>query len=238
MQSALAAYEVGLIAALADGAIDWPRARAIAQELSEPVRRGDPARVVAAVEAVVLPRAMRVGVKALRTAVRAELTRLDTAAADRRRREARRRADVRMRPAGDGMSELVARMPHEDVVAVLDTLDRHARAARDAGSEVPVSVRASPPARDPRPRLGLRHGRRRGPHRHHTQRRRAGHPAPGHAPDRRRGSATVLTRHGRVDMATARRPDSSTRRQLDLPTPRPADTSTSRHLDPATGWSP
>ncbi|MGY1605599.1 DUF222 domain-containing protein [Geodermatophilus sp. SYSU D00700] len=127
-------------AALADGLVDWSRARAIAAELSEPVRRGDPARVVAAVEAAVLPGAMDLGVRALRAAARRELVRLDAGAAERRRREARQSADVRVRPVADGMSELVTLLPHEDACAVRDTLDRHARLAADAGATAPLGV--------------------------------------------------------------------------------------------------
>jgi hypothetical protein len=127
-------------AALAEGRIDWPRARAIAAELAEPVRRGDRPTVVAAVEALVLPRAMDLGVQALRAAVRRELTRLDEGAAERRRREARQCSDVRVRPVGDGMSELVALLPHEKAVAIRNTADAHARMAREAGDPRPIGV--------------------------------------------------------------------------------------------------
>ena len=127
-------------AAVADGRIDWPRARAVAAELSEPVRRGDRTAVVAAVEALVLPRAMDLGVRALRTAVRRELARLDEGAADRRRQEARDCADVTVRPLRDGMSELTALLPHETAVAIRETADVSARMAKAAGDARPLGV--------------------------------------------------------------------------------------------------
>ncbi|WP_175551706.1 DUF222 domain-containing protein [Geodermatophilus amargosae] len=127
-------------AASAEGRIDWPRARAVAAELSEPVRRGDRTAVVAAVEALVLPRAMDLGVQALRAAVRRALTRLDEGAAERRRREARQCADVRVRPIGDGMSELVALLPHEKAVVIRDAADAHARMAKETGDPRPIGV--------------------------------------------------------------------------------------------------
>ena len=75
-------------AALADGWLDWPRARAIAAELGWPARES-PDDVLAAVEAVVLPRATGLSISRLRALVRAELIRADPAAADRRRQAGR-----------------------------------------------------------------------------------------------------------------------------------------------------
>ncbi|RBY96978.1 hypothetical protein DQ237_05085 [Blastococcus sp. TF02-8] len=81
-------------AALADGALDWPRARAVAVELGPVVRDVAP-QVLAAIESAVLPRAGELSVSGLRAAVRAELLRRDEAAAERRRRSARRRPGSR-----------------------------------------------------------------------------------------------------------------------------------------------
>src|SRR5918993_1335339 len=61
-------------AALADGWLDWPRARAIAAELGWPARE-TPAAVLASVEAVVLPQATGLSIPPLRALVRAELIR-------------------------------------------------------------------------------------------------------------------------------------------------------------------
>jgi hypothetical protein len=73
-------------AALADGLLDWPRARALAAELLEPARDLEP-RVLAAVEAAVLPGAGGRSIRRLQAAARRELLRRD-AAADRRRARA------------------------------------------------------------------------------------------------------------------------------------------------------
>ena len=94
-------------AALADGWLDWPRARAIALELGWPARES-PDDVLAAVEAVVLPEATGLSITRLRALVRAELIKADPAAADRRRQRAERDADVTVRGLGDGMGELRA----------------------------------------------------------------------------------------------------------------------------------
>src|SRR3954465_9559012 len=56
-------------AALADGELDWPRARAIARELGWPARETEP-EVVAEVEAAVLPRAGELSVTKLRALTR------------------------------------------------------------------------------------------------------------------------------------------------------------------------
>ena len=119
-------------AALADGALDWPRARALAQELGWPARETDPC-LVTEVEAAVLPRAMELSVSRLRALTRRELIRVDAAAADRRRRDAERAANVTIRPASDGMAELRAFMPAPLAAAVHDAIDTYARMARDDG---------------------------------------------------------------------------------------------------------
>nr|WP_239521599.1 HNH endonuclease signature motif containing protein [Geodermatophilus sabuli] len=129
----------GTWAALADGRLDWPRARAVAHELGWKARSTDPL-VLAAVEAAVLPTAMELSVRQLTAAVRRELTARDAAAAEVRRRDAEAAADVTVRPAGDGMAELVARMPQPLALAVRDTLTGHARAAKAAGDDRPLGV--------------------------------------------------------------------------------------------------
>src|SRR3954447_23910653 len=69
-------------AALADGELDWPRARTIAVELGWPARES-PDDVVAAVEAAVLPRATGLSISRLQALVRAELIAAEPAAAGR-----------------------------------------------------------------------------------------------------------------------------------------------------------
>jgi hypothetical protein len=123
--------------ALADGRLDWPRARTIATELGWPARECDPA-VVAAVEAVVLPQAMELSVTRLTAAVRRELLARDAAAADRRRRQAERAADVTVHALGDGLAELRATMPQPLAAAVRDAVDTYARLAKEAGEDRPI----------------------------------------------------------------------------------------------------
>ena len=126
-------------AELAAGRLDWPRARAIAAELGRPADDSDPA-VVAAVERAVLPIATDLSVRRLRERIQQELTALDEAAADRRRKQARDGADVKVRRIGNGMSELSMRMPHPEAAACRKALDGHARAAREAGDRRPIGM--------------------------------------------------------------------------------------------------
>ena len=124
-------------AALADGWLDWPRARAIAAELGWPARES-PDDVVTAVEAVVLPQATGLSITRLRALVRSELIRADPAAADLRRKKAERDADVTAHGVGDGMAELRARMPLPDAAEIRARVDADARAAKAAGDERPI----------------------------------------------------------------------------------------------------
>ncbi|WP_419751232.1 DUF222 domain-containing protein [Geodermatophilus sp. CPCC 206100] len=127
-------------AALAEGRLDWPRARAIAGELGWKARATDP-RVVAAVEAAVLPRAGELSIRRLQALVQTELTARDSAAAGRRRDDALRGANVVVRPIGDGISELAARMPHEFSTACRQVLDGLARAAaKEEGEQRPLGM--------------------------------------------------------------------------------------------------
>ena len=119
-------------AALADGHLDWPRARALAAELLEPAREVGP-ELIAQVEAAVLPRAGRLSITGLRAAVHKELLRRDATAADRRRREAERAADVTLRPARDGMAALGSLGPAPLTTAIWRTIDTYARMAKADG---------------------------------------------------------------------------------------------------------
>jgi hypothetical protein len=124
-------------AALADGQLDWPRARALAAELLEPARDLEP-QVIAEVEAAVLPRASSLSITRLQAAARSELLRRDAAAADRRRRQAERAADVVVRPARDGMAHLTAFLPQPLATAVRETIDDYARMAKKDGDPRPI----------------------------------------------------------------------------------------------------
>ncbi len=119
-------------AALADGTLDWPRARGLAVELSDAARELEPG-LLQQVEAAVLPRAATVSVSRLRAIARSELLRLDATAADRRRTEAERCADVTVTPARDGMAELRAFVPQPLAAAIRETVDHYARMAKGDG---------------------------------------------------------------------------------------------------------
>jgi hypothetical protein len=119
-------------AALADGKIDWPRARALAVELGWPTRECDP-EVIAAVESAVLPGAMGLSVTRLKAAVQRELIARDAASAERRRKRKERGADVSINSLGDGMSELRAQMPTPMANATFAAIDSHARLAKSGG---------------------------------------------------------------------------------------------------------
>jgi hypothetical protein len=119
-------------AALADGQLDWPRARALARELGWPARETDP-EVVAEVEAAVLPGAMQLSVTRLVAATRRELVLRDAAAADRRRRQAERVSDVTVHSLPDGMAELRSVMPQPLAATIRSTVDTYARMAKDDG---------------------------------------------------------------------------------------------------------
>jgi hypothetical protein len=76
-------------AALADGELNWSRARAFAQEIGRYGLDLDQ-HVVRMIEAVVLPQAAELAVARLRSLIRAEVLRHDAEAAEQRRRRARR----------------------------------------------------------------------------------------------------------------------------------------------------
>ena len=127
-------------AALADGQLNWARARAIAEEV---LRHGPDvdAHTVATVEAVVLPEAAELSIGALRARVRAEFIRRDNEAADKRRAQARKAADVFLRRSGlEGMLDVVTRLPAEAAHAMVDSVDRLARQAKAGGDCRPMGV--------------------------------------------------------------------------------------------------
>jgi hypothetical protein len=126
-------------AALADGFLDWPRTRAIAVELGWPARE-TPDDVVAAVEAAVLPRATGLSITRLQALVRKELIKADPAAAERRRKQAERAADVTVRGIGNGMGETRATMPLPQAREIRARADADARAAKAAGDERPIGL--------------------------------------------------------------------------------------------------
>lgn len=126
-------------AALADGQLDWPRARAFAAELGWPARNTDP-RLVTEVEAAGLLRAGELSVRSLRKYLRRELIRRDPSASERRRKRAERSADVTVHAAEDGMAELRVFLPAPEAAAVRAAADARARAAKLAGDVRPLGM--------------------------------------------------------------------------------------------------
>src|SRR3954452_22038160 len=124
-------------AALADGRLDWPRARAIAAELGWSARES-PDDVLAAVEGAVLPQATGLSITRLRALVHRELIRADPAAAERRRKKAQRDADVTVRSLGDGMGSCGRPCPFRTRPRCGPGADAHARAAKAAGDARPI----------------------------------------------------------------------------------------------------
>jgi hypothetical protein len=125
--------------ALADGALDWPRARAIAEELLEPAAETAP-EILRAVERAVLSRAGRLNVPAVRAAVQRELAARDAAASDRRRARAKKCADVTSHSRPDGMAELRIFASRPDIAALKATADTLARHAKTGGDPRPIGV--------------------------------------------------------------------------------------------------
>ncbi|SOC50549.1 5-methylcytosine-specific restriction endonuclease McrA [Blastococcus aggregatus] len=126
-------------AALADGELDWSRARGLAAELSDAAHELEPA-VMARIEAAVLPGAAALSIRTLRERARAELERLDDTAADRRRKRAQRASDVTVTPARDGMAELRVFLPRPLAAAIQDAVDRYARLAKADGDTSPIGL--------------------------------------------------------------------------------------------------
>jgi hypothetical protein len=124
---------------LAQGRLDWPRARAMAGELGEKVRGTDPA-VIGQVEAAVLPEAPDLSIRRLKDRLRQELAARDAAASEQAREDAQRAVTVRRRPVGDGVSELIAGMPDELAAACQATIDELAWRAKQAGDDRPIGM--------------------------------------------------------------------------------------------------
>ncbi|MCZ2848895.1 HNH endonuclease signature motif containing protein [Modestobacter sp. VKM Ac-2978] len=129
-------------AALADSLIDPARANAIVRALGgqsvDAGGRVEPG-IVAEVEAQALGWAVAGETpRRLQERTAAALIALDEAAADRRRKQAERCADVTTRATADGMGELVAAMPMPVAVACRETVDAYARMAKAEGDGRPI----------------------------------------------------------------------------------------------------
>jgi hypothetical protein len=120
-------------AALADGELNWSRARAIATEIDRYGSDVDP-HLLATVEAVVLPQAADLPISRVQALVRAEVVRRDVEATERRKKQAETAADVFLRRSThEGMAEVVTVLPQPAAAAMYASVDAHARQARTDG---------------------------------------------------------------------------------------------------------
>jgi Domain of unknown function (DUF222)/HNH endonuclease len=120
-------------AALADGELDWPRARVFIDVLATTA-----AGVAEKVSATVLPDAIRLSLGKLRAQLAREVLAVDADAAEKRRRAAEKRADVRVYPTVDGMSELLSEMPSPVAAACWSTIDELAWMRKNDGDPRPI----------------------------------------------------------------------------------------------------
>ncbi|MGX5656747.1 DUF222 domain-containing protein [Geodermatophilus nigrescens] len=121
-------------AALAAGQLDERRAMVLVDVLQWTA----PA-LARQVEARLLPRAAEWTTRTLRKRAVEALLELDPDAAERKKDDAQRTADVRIVPsAQDGMAVMIAELPAEVAAACMAVLDSLARLAKDAGDPRPM----------------------------------------------------------------------------------------------------
>lgn len=121
-------------AALAEGGLDEPRAKVLADVLAHAA----PA-IARAVEAQVLPEATGLSLNRLRARALALLLKLDADAVDARRKDAKRQADVRSYPSHlEGMSTLAADLPTPVSAECLDVVDQLAAMLKADGDPRPI----------------------------------------------------------------------------------------------------
>ena len=120
-------------AALADGVLDVPRARVFIDVLATTA-----AGVAEAVAPRVLPAAAGLSLGRLRARLTREVLAVDAAAAEQRRLEAEKRADVRVYPTANGMSELTTELPSPVAAACWSTVDELAWMVKNDGDPRPI----------------------------------------------------------------------------------------------------
>jgi hypothetical protein len=124
--------------AVADGRLDWARATVIARASGWQTPHVDP-DVIADVERTALAWALAgESLGRLRERTCAALLAADAAAADRRRKQAQRQSDVRVRPGRDGMAELVTDLPAPVAAACRDAVDQYAQLWKADGDTRPI----------------------------------------------------------------------------------------------------
>ncbi|CCH90685.1 Putative HNH endonuclease [Modestobacter italicus] len=116
-------------AALAAGELDERRAAQLAEVLQH-----TSAEVAGQVEAALLPEATDLAVTRLKAKATELMVQLDAAAADQRRKEADKAADVHLYPsASDGRATLAADLPAEEAVECYDIVDQLAKMLKADG---------------------------------------------------------------------------------------------------------
>ena len=120
--------------ALSAGDLDVARAAALADVLGS----ASP-ELARAVEAILLPEAVDLSVARLKARALELLLERDAAAADARRREARRCADVFLQPGPDGMATLGAELAADEAAEAYAQLDELARMAKADGDPRPIA---------------------------------------------------------------------------------------------------
>ena len=120
--------------ALSEGELDLARAAALADVLGPT----SPA-LARQVEALLLPEAVDLSVAKLKARALELLAELDAAAADERRKEAKRCADVFLQPGSDGMATLGAQLSADEAAEAYAQLDELARMAKADGDHRPIA---------------------------------------------------------------------------------------------------
>jgi hypothetical protein len=123
-------------AALKSGELDERRATELAEVLQH-----TSAEVAGQVEDALLPEASDLSVARLRARATEEMLRLDATAADARRKEAEKTADVHLYPSPtDGRSTLAADLPTDEAVECFDLVDQLAKMLKADGDDRPMGA--------------------------------------------------------------------------------------------------
>ncbi|RBY89107.1 HNH endonuclease [Blastococcus sp. TBT05-19] len=121
-------------AALASGELDVARAAALADVLGHTA-----AELARVIEARLLPEAVDLSVARLRARALELLLSLDAAAAEERRQQAEKSADVFLQPVQDGMATLGAELPADEAAEGYAMIDALARMAKADGDDRPIA---------------------------------------------------------------------------------------------------
>ena len=126
----------GTLAALKAGRLDERRADALADELAA----ASP-EIARQVEDALLPEAGDLSVYRLRERATTLMLRLDAEAAEERRKEAERTADVHLYPSGvEGRATLAVDLPTDEAAECLDLIDQLARMLKADGDPRPIGA--------------------------------------------------------------------------------------------------